>query len=372
MSFIGLIAHNLWAKKARTFFTSLAVAIGVATVVTLGVVTESFRTTATGILNIANADFTVAQRDVNDIFSSVMSEEQVRKLGEVPGIQTTVGALGAVVKLDDQHPVFIEIGVPPDRLTEFGVQVVEGRAFGPTATDEMMLGNLAAENLAKRVGDTLDVDGERYQVVGIFRTGQAFGDAGSMFPLVPLQARERKAGLVTLAFVRTERGASIAAVRKRVERQFPQLATIQLESEAGLVDRNLTLFTAVDHASSIVAIVVGAVIVMNTLLLSFFQRIREFGVLRAIGWSRRRVVALVTGEAIVIGFVGMAVGVALSFGATLILQDLPSLKGLLDPRYTADVFGRALYVAAATVLLGSLYPTIRAAMLRPLEAIRHE
>jgi len=372
MSFAGLIAHNLWARKARTLFTTLAVAIGVMTVVTLGIVTDSFRATATGLLRVADSDFTVAQRNVDDVFNSALTEEQVRELGAVPGVESTVGVLGAVTNLDADNPLFIEIGVRPDRLTEFGVRIVAGRVFAPTATDEMMLGELAAANLNKHVGDAIELDGKRYRIVGVYRTGQVFADAGSMFPLVALQGHEHKSGLVTLAFIRTTRGVPVATVRARVEREFPELVTVRLVSEAGLVDRNLTLFSALDRASSIVTVIVGAIIVMNTLLLSFFQRIREFGILRAIGWSRRRLVALVTGEAIVIGLLGMALGVGLSFAATRILEDLPSLVGLLDPRYTTEVFARALYVAVGTVLLGSLYPTIRAAVLVPLEALRHE
>ena len=372
MSFAGLIVHNLWARKARTLFTSLAVAVGVMVVVTLGVVTDSFRASATGILKIANADFTVAQRDVSDVFNSVISEAQVRQLGKIKGVNAAVGALGAVVELDADNPLFIEIGVPPDRLSEFGVRVTQGRAFPADAADEMMLGELAAANLHKGIGDVLQVDDKPYTVVGIYRTGQAFADANSMFPLRRLQGREHKSGIVTVVFVRTTNAQPIGKVRARIEREFPQFATVRLASEAGLVDRNLTLFSGLDRAASIITVIVGAIIVMNTLLLSFFQRIREFGVLRAVGWTRRRVVALVTGEAVVIGLLGVAAGVGLSFLTTRILEDLPSLIGLLAPRYDAGIFVRASYVAAATVLLGAIYPAIRAAVLVPLEALRHE
>jgi ABC-type lipoprotein release transport system permease subunit len=54
------------------------------------------------------------------------------------------------------------------------------------------------------------------------------------------------------------------------------------------------------------------------------------------------------------------------------VEQLPSLAGVLHPEYTADIFGRALYTAAAMVLLGGLAPAIRAALARPLEALRHE
>ena len=73
-----------------------------------------------------------------------------------------------------------------------------------------------------------------------------------------------------------------------------------------------------------------------------------------------------------ISVIGAALGVAESFGATAVLERLPSLRGILDTAYTADVFWRALYTAAGIGFFGALYPALRAALVAPLEALRHE
>ena len=195
------------------------------------------------------------------------------------------------------------------------MNVVRGRAFAPNATGEIMLGWRAADNLNKTVGDSIDVDGNRYTVVGLFSVKQAFADSGSMLPLTTLQAHERKPGDVTLAFVRLAPGANSAAqrdaIRQQIQHDNPVLTTVRLETDFGRVDRNLQLISAVDTGATILALAIGAIIVMNTMLLSFFERTREFGVLRAVGWTRLRVVALVVGEALLISVFGAAVGVGL-------------------------------------------------------------
>jgi putative ABC transport system permease protein len=117
---------------------------------------------------------------------------------------------------------------------------------------------------------------------------------------------------------------------------------------------------------------IGAVGVMNTTLLSFFERTREFGVLRAIGWSRRRVLLLVLGEAALVCLAGACAGVLLGYLAVQLLAQLPELVGVFHPDFTAGVFGRALTFAALMTLLGATYPAARAARLEPLEAMRHE
>lgn len=81
---------------------------------------------------------------------------------------------------------------------------------------------------------------------------------------------------------------------------------------------------------------------------------------------------MIMSEALLIGLIGTAGGLALSLLAILGVEQLPSLVGILHPVYTADIFGRALYTAAAMVVLGGLVPAIRAALARPLEALRHE
>jgi putative ABC transport system permease protein len=175
-----------------------------------------------------------------------------------------------------------------------------------------------------------------------------------------------------LLFAQVSRGADLTAVRDRLEAASPQLITIRTVSDFGRADRSLALIEAADRGSAVLAILIGAVVVMSAMSMSFVERSREFGVLAAIGWSRRRVLAMILGEALTMGLLGAAVGSGLSFAAVVAVQHLPSLAGVLHPEYTTAVFGRALYTAAAMSLLGALHPAARAALATPLEALRHE
>ena len=372
MSFLGLIAHNLWTKKFRTTLTALAVAIGVVTVVTIAVATESLRTSAAAVLETGKADFTVAQKGVDGALNSVVNDAQVDRMREVPGVASVVGALVVLTDLDAANPNFLEIGLTPRSLTPFGVKVVAGRAYRADADDEVMLGWRAADNLGKHVGDTIDIADGPKTIVGIYNTGQAFGDGGAMLPLTYLQGDERKAGTVTLAFVRVEPGAKIDVIRRRIEDDNPSLATVRLISEFGRVDRTLDYLNAAGTGATYLALGIGTLVVMNTMLLSFVERTREFGVLRAIGWSRRRLWMLILGEALAISLVGAVVGVALSFAVVRVLESLPAIQGILHARFTAGSFWRALSTAGAIGLLAAAYPAFRAGRLEPLSALRRE
>ena len=209
-------------------------------------------------------------------------------------------------------------------------------------------------------------------MTGIYSTGNAFGDAGAMFPLPAIQGYNRVPGLVTLAFVKVSPGTSVTAVVNHIDHAQPELTTIRTASQFGRADQTLVYLQAAVNGSTVLAILIGAVIVGNTMLLSLFERTREFGLLRAIGWTRRRTVTLLLGESLMLAFVGAAVGVGLSFAVAAGLARLPALRGILHPNYTEGAFWRALFTALAMTFIGALYPTIRAAILTPLKALSYE
>jgi putative ABC transport system permease protein len=372
MPFLELILLNVLTRKVRSTLTGAAVAIAILMVFALGVLTFSLRETAVSILRTGQADFTVGQKGVSDVIYSSMDQQDVDQISAYPQVESAVGVLIAISEVDKDHPFFLELGMEPDHLEEFGVQIVAGRAYNRDATDEIMLGFRAARDFHKSVNDTFTIDSNTYTIVGIFSTGQVFGDSASMLPLAPLQAYERKPGVVSLAFVRVKPGADIDSVRAQVENDNPQLTTVRTESEFGRIDRNLKLISAANVGASILALIIGAVGVMNTTTMSVFERTREFGVLRAVGWSRLRLLLMVLGEALVIALIGAAVGLAGGYVAVQALKREPDLVGVFQPSYPLDVFARSLGIAIGMAFIGGLYPAIRATLLRPIEALRHE
>lgn len=372
MTFVGLVARNLWAKPVRSVALALAVAFAVMAVVTLAVTSAGLESSAASIITIGKADFTVAQKGAADLLNSTIDRSELADLRRVPGVQSMVGVLVETQDINAQNPVFIEIGINPSDLTTFGVKVVAGHAYAPTAAHEVMLGWRAASNLGLHIGDTFHANGTNNVVTGIFSTGNAFGDAGAMFPLPALQGYNRVPGLVSLAFGRVRPGASVSQVVNRIDYSMPELTTIRTAAQFGRADRTLVYLQAAVDGSTVLAVLIGAVIVGNTMLLSLFERTREFGLLRAVGWTRRRTVGMLLAESMALAIIGAGVGVGVSFAVTLAIEQLPSLSGILHAQFTPGAFWRALATALAMTFIGAIYPTTRAALLSPLVALSHE
>jgi ABC-type lipoprotein release transport system permease subunit len=195
VSFAGLVLHNLKTRRLRTALTAFAVAVGVMTVVTLAVVTQSLRTSAAAVLRTGKADFAIAQKSSPDLLDSVLDERQVARLSTNPGVESVVGVLLGTTNLNRDNPLFIEIGISPDKLAAFGVTVVAGQPYTATATDQIMLGSRAADSLGKHVGDTLTIEHHPYRVVGIFSTGpgvRRFGLDDAAHPPAGLRTQARQ------------------------------------------------------------------------------------------------------------------------------------------------------------------------------------
>ncbi|HMD46474.1 MAG TPA: ABC transporter permease [Acidimicrobiales bacterium] len=372
MTFVGLVGHNIISTIGRSIGVAVAVALAVMTVVVLAVSSSGLEHSAAAVISVGKADFTVAQKGASDLLSSSIDQGELNRVRRTPGVARAVGVLLATEHINADNPVFIEIGIEPQDLAAFGVTVVRGRPFTATADHEVMLGWRAASNFGLGVGDRFTANGTSNVVTGIYSTGNSFGDSGAMFPLSAVQAYNRLPGSVSLVFVKVTPGADPAKVAGRVDYDFPQLTTIRTANQFGRADRNIVFLQAAVNGSTALAILIGAVIVGNTMLISLLERTREFGLLRAVGWTRRRTVGLLLSESLVLALFGVVLGVGLSFAVASGLEHLPALRGILHVSYTRSAFYRALATALAMTLIGGLYPSIRTARLSPLAALSYE
>jgi len=372
LSFLEFAFWNIWSKKARSLGLVLAIAFAVMTVVTLAVTSSGLEQSAAAIISVGKADFTVAQKGASDLLASTIDQGELTRLRQVHGVGSTVGVLVETEHLSASTPVFIEIGIAPTDLAPFGVTIVAGHPYGATTANQVMVGWRAASTFNLHVGSRFHANGTWNTVTGIFSTGNSFGDSAAMFPLPAVQGYNRVPGLVTMVFVKDAKGVTAATVAHRIDTDLPELTTIRTASQFGRADRDLVYLKAAVTGSTFLAVLIGAVIVGNTMLLSVFERTRELGLLRAIGWTRRRMVGLLLGENMALALLGAIIGVALAFAVTSILEQLPALKGVLHANYTSGAFWRALYTALGMSLIGGLYPATRAALLSPLKALSYE
>ena len=371
MSFIALIIKNLVRQRIRTGLTVLGISIGITTVVALGVVTHSFKQSAGEIISLGGADFMVAQEGTADFTFSIVPEEDVATLADEPGVGHAEGVLFHLGRVGS-NPFFFLMGRTAEALTTAPPPLVDGGILTPGVGDEVMLGKRASDDLNSHVGDTVTIEDRAFKVVGIYQTGNLMEDGGAYAPLPIVQEIAAKPAVVTAVFITLAAGANQAELANRIENDYPNLVTISDVDEYGKVDQGIEFLDAANLAISVLAVGIGAIGVMNTMVMSVLERTREIGILRAVGWSGRRILRMIIGESLLLCLVAAGVGAGLGVLATRAILLIDTVRTLLEPQYTLDIFIRGLVVAVGVALLGALYPALRAVRLTPMEALRYE
>jgi putative ABC transport system permease protein len=132
------------------------------------------------------------------------------------------------------------------------------------------------------------------------------------------------------------------------------------------------LARAIAWLTSTIALMVGTIGMINTMLTAVFERTRELAILRAIGWRKSRIVKLILAESVVLGLAGAVAGTILAVVITQVLSRLPAAGRMVSGEISPQVILQGFAIATLVGLVGGLFPAFRAARLVPTEGLRHE
>jgi len=361
--------RNLWRRRTRTLISSAGIGVGVATLVMLGGLVDGM----IGQLNVlagsgGAGNITVMQRDIADMTLSSLDERIVRLLLAMPQVKSVSPMVFGFV-MTPELPMFIFMGIDPNTPAVEHFKLVEGGYI--RRPNEITIGKLAAETYKLKIGSTLTLNDSRYKVVGIYETGVAYEDGGGMLALQESQRLMGRPRSVTFIFVDVKDPAQAEAVIAAINRRFPE-ARASLSSDFAQNTNDIQTTMAMTDAIRMLAIIVGGIVVANTMIMSIFERTREIGTLRALGWPRRRILGQILQESLYLcglaSIIGAILGVALLNGLTAI----PGMGAMLEAEWRPVTFISAIGTALLLGLIGGLYPAWRAGRLRPVEALRYE
>jgi putative ABC transport system permease protein len=371
MSFARLVLKNLLRHRTRSSLTVLGISLGIMTVIALGVIADGLQAMAGHIARAGGADFIVGEKGSYDLTFSTVPDAELKTIAARDDIAEVIGLLLVVRRLE-ANPYFVTIGIDPTQIDDVEIDVRNGRALAPGAHSEIMLGTEAADDLDLGEGDTLQIDSRSFTVVGIYHSGIYWQDKGAVLPLAVLQEMDGRTGVVTFALIQVAPGADVAAVAAGIEAQQPSLAAVSGAAEFSDLDQGMDLIDSANVVISFLAVVIGAIGVTNTMVMAVFERTREIGVFRAVGWNGFRILRMIVSESLLLCSVATVIGVILGVAASEFAVRGTMAGGLLVPSYQVGTFVEAILVAIGVALIGAAYPSYRAIRLTPMEALRHE
>jgi ABC-type lipoprotein release transport system permease subunit len=325
----------------------------------MGTLKSSSVTTVSGLKDVSGAAGALVLNDVK--LSGTISAG-----GGQPGAQGGAGGSGGSGTGSFNTSSFTVTGIDPsnDSLGPLASgTITSGHNFTTTESDSNVAvadsNYAAAENL--KIGSTVTVAGKAFAVVGIVQVAQGETSADVYIPLARAQALANMANEVNTIYVSAASAADISAVSSEISRALPTATVTTSSNLASQVTGSLSSASTLANnlgkwlAVAVLAAAFGLASILTMSAVS--RRVREFGTLKAMGWNSRRIIRQIMGEALVIGIVGGAAGVAIGYCAAALVQALAPPLTASPASASSSPGGRFGHAASSAVHTVSVHLT---------------
>ncbi|MEI6778716.1 MAG: FtsX-like permease family protein [Chloroflexales bacterium] len=399
-----LAYRDLGRNRRRTGMTMIAVALGLALLILMngyiagamdGALQNSIRL-KTGHLQIRASSYNEA--DLSLQWKDLLNEpEQIvaraRALPEVRAVAPVLWAGGVIATSSDSLGLQMSgIDTGSAIYDPIRTAMVAGDFLAADDRSGILIGRRLAENLGLGLGrdvslTVVDSDGQAdegiFTVRGLFNTGiPSYDESTVLMPLSKAQAfarADKRASAIIVMLNHQEASASVAAAL-----QAPGVQVLTWSDLNQLIVQTLQTSLAFYYILDGVVILIVAVIIANTLLMSVFERIREMGILSALGMKGRHIMQMLLLEAVCLGLGGIALGLIIGLSGVAYITyvgipigDIASVAGTsvalgstINGRFVPGTFAGLSLATLLIILAAALYPAWYAARLEPAEALR--
>jgi putative ABC transport system permease protein len=370
MTFFTVVTRGLIRRPVRTGLTILGISVGIAAVVALVGISRGFSKSWEAGMKARGTDVVVSNMGSSLIPKPVSASVRDR-IAHLPHVAATCGILVDLMSVENTQMIMVS-------AREWGgfswsnLKVIAGRMPRDATEPAVLLGRTAAEVLKKKVGDTIQIETDELSVVGIV-DGNAWVENGSIILSLPIfQGITGNPDKINVIDLRVTPGTSAT----ELERLCEEINQVVPEGRAVPAGEHISkseayrMVQAMSWGTSLLAVLVGVLGVMNTMLMTVFERTQEICVLLALGWQRGRIIRMVLWESALLGLLGGVLGVLIGAVGVQLLGMAPAIHGLLEPDVSMNLLAISVAIAVAVGVVSGLYPAWRSSRLVPSRALQ--
>lgn len=372
---MGEILRNMARRKLRTTLTIVGIVIGILALTVMGSMSEYFNTLLDNAINLLGNNIIVSPKS-ND-FESVLTTIDERRVLRIGGVRDVIPVANDT--LEELSGVSFGIpdivyGVPPEHSgTLFPtITLKKGRWLQRGDEYETVVGSTVAKKHNLDIGSTIRYHDHDLTVVGIINETQTTPDSIAMMNLNTVRRLLKAPELIAAMYVVPEDVSQIDAIAQRIRDSVENVQVYTPREAAAQAQQGLAIFNVILIGGAVLAVFVGGLAVINTMIMSVNERRHEIGLKKAVGASDGEIVREFLLEAAAIGFIGGTVGLLLGWGlATLLnIATAQSLGGSSIFTVTPRLMLIAVSFAMFLGMVAGLYPAWNAARLDPVQALR--
>ncbi|HEX6140303.1 MAG TPA: FtsX-like permease family protein, partial [Candidatus Limnocylindria bacterium] len=314
-----------------------------------------------------------------------ITRDLVDQIERIRGVQRATPVLQTLLNPDDVGGFDIPellTGIEPETWYDPSVElrVDAGRLLEADEHGVAVIGADLAERYGKRVGDTMEIRGHSFEVVGVLERTLTFPDKIAYVPLrdaqeiyvenVPQALDYRTDELATQIEVFPDDLSRADAVAAAIEDAVDGVRTVTPEQVADQIGQASVVFNLIIVGASVIAVIVGGLSVINTMVMTVSERVREIGIKKAVGARTRSILAEFIAEATLLGAIGGVIGLSAGWLLVVVLNAQTSGSGTTVFLVTPMLLLRSFAFATLLGALAGIYPAFRAARLDPVQALR--
>jgi putative ABC transport system permease protein len=395
IEYIKYSFRNMVQRKSRTFLTLSGIVIGIAVIVAMISIGEGMRRTVNEQLDKVGADkiYVSPAGFFGGGFGPPkefvpFGNAELREINTIPGVKKVAPMYfaSAKVKVGTEEVTANIIGG-----TEEGIELYrefltlkEGRYIDETETEAVFIGYYVSKGMFEkeiRVGDYLEISGKKFRVTGIIEEiGSKPDDSQIYMSIKAAQSLFDVGDDINFIMVQADSKGVVGEVSKKIEERLKKLRggkdfeVLTTEDQAGQINQVLDILTFVLGGIASVSLLVGGVIIMNTMLMSVIERTREIGIMKATGATNYRILGVFLAESSLVGLVGGAVGIIFGLVTSKMIEEIGQfyIGTLFETYVSVTVLIGALIFSIIVGSASGAYPAWKAAKLDPVEALRYE
>ena len=370
MTFFDIVARGLLRRPLRTGLTLVGISIGIAAVVALVGMSRGLVSSWSAGMKSRGTDIVVHNMR-GSLTPKPFSASTRDRIAHLPGIAATCNILIEFMSIENAEMMIVS-------AREWGgfswenLKIVSGRMPHDSTERAVVLGTAAADVLKKKVGDPIQIETAELSVAGIVDGGAMVENGSIILSLPVLQEITGNGDRISAIDVRVAPGTDDAGIKRlctEMSRLTPE-ARAEIAGEHIRHSEGYRVINAMSWGTSLLAILVGVLGVMNTMLMTVFERKQEIAILLALGWKRSRVVRMILWESALLGLFGGIVGVGLGIAGIHVLKTAPAIRGLLEPELSVGLTFMAIAIAIVVGVISGLYPAWRSSRLTPSLALQ--